>query len=292
MGDVQSGLLVWILPWEFNPELESVREKISRYTGQAEVRGMRYWILLDGSDPVSVVTVGVEPVRLFASIGTPLSLVRVIDLQAPKETLRTVAAQAVRLSRENGAEYAYLGLPARHSEAVLQFKEAGFQELGDTYEMECPLDAVYEHSGVLRFERVQRSELDRFLEYMKELLRSSPDVVLSMILDNIREMPDDFLDLWYGREHLFLVYRGETVVGLLDLNVKKGQISNIGVAPEQRNKGYGRQIMLYGMDFLKREGCDSAHLRVSVDNAVAIHLYKSLGFTIKDRINHLIWWKR
>jgi len=50
--------------------------------------------------------------------------------------------------------------------------------------------------------------------------------------------------------------------------------------------------MLYGMDYLKREGCDMTHLRVSVDNAAAIHLYGSLGFTIKDRINHLIWWKR
>jgi len=194
---------------------------------------MRYWVLLDGSDPVSVVTVGVEPIRLFAPIGTPLSLVRVIDLQAPKETLRTVAAQAVRLSRENGAEYAYLGLPARHSEAVRQFKEAGFQELGGTYEVECPLDAVYEHSVVLRFERVQRSELDRFLEYMKELLKSSPDAVLSMILDNIREMPDDFLDLWYGLEHLFLVYREETVVGMLDLNVKGGRSATSASLPSR-----------------------------------------------------------
>jgi mycothiol synthase len=105
-------------------------------------------------------------------------------------------------------------------------------------------------------------------------------------------MPDDFLDLWYGLEQLFLVYKGETVVGMLDLSVKEGQISNIGVAPGQRNKGYGRQIMLYGMDYLLREGCDSAHLRVSVDNAAAIHLYESLGFTVKDRINHLIWWKQ
>ncbi len=241
---------------------------------------------------MSVVTVGVESVRLFAPIGTPLSLVRIIDLQATKETMRAVAAQAVMLSRENGAKYAYLGLPARHFEVVLHFKQAGFQEFGDTYEMECPLEAIYEHSGSLRFERVQRSELDHFMEYMKELLRGSPDVVLSMILDNIREMPDDFLDLWYGREHLFLVYRGDTVVGLLDLNVKEGRISNIGVAPDQRNKGYGRQIMIYGMDLLKREGCDSAHLRVSVDNAAAIHLYESLGFTVRDRINHLIWWNR
>jgi ribosomal protein S18 acetylase RimI-like enzyme len=273
------------------PELQSIREKISKHIGQAEAQGMKYWVLLEDSNPVSVVTVGKEPVRLIAPIGTPLSLVRVIDTQASKETLRAVATQAIRLSEENGAEYSYIGFSARHEEAVPQFVEAGFQELGDTLRMECPLDAAYEPPDDLRFERVQRSDLNRFLHYLKEFMSGSPDVVLSMILDNIRDMPDEFLDLWYGREHLYLAYKGESVVGMLDLGVKNCRISNIGVAPEQRGMGYGRETMLFGLGVLKEEGCERAHLRVHVDNEVAIHLYEALGFSVTDRNKHLIWWR-
>jgi len=273
------------------PEIQSIREKISKYIGQAEAQGMKYWVLLEDLNPISVVTVGKEPVRLIAPIGTSLSLIRVIDIQVSKETLRAVATHAIRLSKENGAEYSYTGLSARYEDAVFQFKEAGFKELGDTYEMECPLDAVYEPSDALRFERVQRSDLNRYLQYMKEFMSGSPDIVLSMILDNIREMPDEFLDLWYRLEHLFLAYKGESAVGILDINVKEGRISNIGVAPEKRGKGYGRQIMLFGLGLLKDEGCSEANLRVHVDNEAAIHLYETLGFSVTDRIKHLIWWR-
>jgi ribosomal protein S18 acetylase RimI-like enzyme len=273
------------------PELQSFREKISKHIGQAEAQGMKYWVLLEDSNPVSVVTVGKEPVRLIAPIGTPLSLVRVLDTQASKETLRAIATQAIRLSEENGAEYSYIGLSARFEEAVLQFVEAGFQELGDTHRMECPLDAAYEPPDALRFERVQRSELNRFLQYMKGFMSGSPDIVASMILDNIRDMPDEFLDTWYGREHFYLAYKGESVMGMLDLGVKDCRISNIGVAPEQRGKGYGREIMLFGLGVLKEEGCERAHLRVHIDNEVAIHLYETLGFSVTDRNKHLIWWR-
>jgi ribosomal protein S18 acetylase RimI-like enzyme len=122
-------------------------------------------------------------------------------------------------------------------------------------------------------------------------MSGSPDVLASMILDNIRDMPDEFLDMWYGREHFYLAYKGESAVGVLDLRVKDGRISNIGVAPEQRGKGYGRKIMLFGLGVLKDEGCEKAHLTVHVDNVVAVRLYETLGFSVTDRIKRLIWWR-
>ena len=274
------------------PELQSIREKISKYVRQAEAQGMKYWVLLGDLNPISVVSVGKEPVLLIAPIGTPLSLVRVIDPQVSKETLRTVAIHVIRLSKENGAEYSYTRLSTRYKDAVFQFKEAGFKELADTYEMECPLNAVYEPSDILRFEKVQRSDLNRYLQYMKEFMSCSPDIVLNMILDNVRKMPDEFLDMWYRLEHFFLAYKGESAVGILDINVKECRISNVGVAPEERGKGYGRQIMLFGLRLLKDEGCSKANLRVHVGNEAAIHLYETLGFKVTDRIRHLIWWRQ
>ena len=274
-----------------DPELQSIKEKISKYIGQAEAQGMSYWVILEDMNPVSVVILGEEPVRLIAPIGTPLSLVKIIDLRASRETLRAVASKAVELSEKGGTEYSYLGLPAKHEEAVLQFRDAGYQEFADTHEMECPLASSHEHSDGLRFERVERSDLNRFLQLMKIYMSGSPDGALRLILENIREMPDEFLDMWHRLEQLFLVYDDEEAVGMLDLNVKEATIGNIGVAPEHRNKGYGRRIMIYGLGYLKDSGCDSARLRVHVENEAAIHLYETLGFRTVDRMKHLIWWR-
>ena len=273
------------------PELQSIKEKISKYIGQAEAQGMSYWVILEDMNPVSVVILGEEPVRLIAPIGTPLSLVKIVDPRASRETMRAAAYKAVELSEKSGAEYSYLGLPSKYEEAVLQFRESGYQELADTHEMERPLDTPHEHSDGLRFERVERSDLNRFLQLMKIHMSGSPDGALRLILDNIREMPDEFLDMWHRLEHLFLVYDGEAVVGMLDLNVKEATIGNIGVAPEHRNKGYGRRIMIFGLGYLKNSGCDVARLRVHVENEAAIHLYETLGFRAVDRMKHLIWWR-
>jgi len=274
------------------PELQSIKKKISKYVGQAEAQGMDYWVILDGMNPVTVVILGEEPVRMIAPIGTPLSLVKLIDPRASRGTLRAAASKAVELSEKGGAEYSYTGFSARHEEAVLQFREAGYQELADTHEMELPLDAPYESPNGLRFERVERGDLNRFLQLMKIYMSGSPDGALRLILKNIREMPDNFLDMWYSLEHLFLVYDGEMAVGMFDLNVNEATIGNIGVAPEHRNKGYGRRIMTYGLSYLRNSGCTSARLRVHVDNEPAIHLYETLGFRALDRLKHLIWWRQ
>jgi ribosomal protein S18 acetylase RimI-like enzyme len=274
-----------------DPEIDSIRDEISKYVGQAEDQGMRYWVIIEDITPVSVIILGEEPVRLIAPVGTPLSLVKLIDPRASKDVLRGAASKAIELSKESGAKYSYTIIPAKHEEAVLQFKNAGYQELADTHEMERPLDTFYEHSKGLRFERVERDDLNGFLKRMKVYMSGSPDEALRIILGNITEMPDNFLDIWHRLEHLYLVYDGEEAVGMLDINVKEATIGNIGVAPEYRNKGYGKQIMLYGLGYLKNSGCTSARLRVHVDNEAAIHLYETLGFKAEDRLKHLIWWR-
>lgn len=65
-------------------------------------------------------------------------------------------------------------------------------------------------------------------------MSSSPDVVLNRMLENLRRMPDEFLDLWYDCETFYRVYSDGEVIGILDLNVKKDVVSNIGVARRHR----------------------------------------------------------
>lgn len=277
-----------------DPELEPFKEKLSRHVGQAEVLGMPYWVFFEGADPVGVVDVGREPVMLLEPPGTPLSTVRAVDPDGPRETLEEFAERSLELSREKGVEYSYFSAPARHEAVVSAFEKAGFRELADTYRMVCQLEGPYEPSGGLRFEGVRREKLDDFIEHAIECMSGSPDVILTMILENLTQLKgtfEEFLDLWYGLEALFQVYADGELVGILDLNVREGVVGNIGMAPKHRGKGYGRQIMLFGLRKLMEEGRERASLRVHVDNGRAISLYESLGFSVTDRIKHLIWRK-
>lgn len=273
-----------------DPGMEPLREKLKRHVRQAEMLGLPYWAFAMGSDPVGIASVGAEPVMLFAPVGTKLSLVRVVDYEKSLEVLEEFAAGAMVITRENDAEYSYISFPAAQEGVEDVFKKEGFQELADTYRMACDL-VSYDPLGGLRLERVERGELDGFIELAIECMGGSPDVVLTMVLKNLRGMPENLLDLWFSLEKFFVIYEGEEPVGILDLNVKEGVVSNVGVATAHRGKGYGREIMLKGLKTLAEEGREKASLRVHVDNKVAIGLYESLGFSAEDRIKHLIWWK-
>jgi ribosomal protein S18 acetylase RimI-like enzyme len=123
----------------------------------------------------------------------------------------------------------------------------------------------------------------------QEFLQGSPDVRLTEALKHTAVLPDDFLSFRYSMEKFYFANEGQRTVGIINLNESKGLISNIGVDPAMRGKGYGRQMMLFGLDQLKRSGCKEAYLRVHVNNTPAIRLYESLGFVRSGRYKTLIW---
>lgn len=272
-----------------DPELEPFREAASNHTRQFEMMGMPYWVFVEGSEPIGVVSYGEEPLQLLAPPGTRFSLIRMVDLEKPVDVLGEFASRALALSKKKNIEYAVTSFPAGCEELAGRFMELGFEELANTYRMVCRLDGAYEPSGGLRFERVERGETTRFIEITREYMSGSRDVVMNLMLEHLLEVPEEFLDLWYGMETFYYVHDDGEIVAILDINTEEGMISNIGVAPQHRGKGIGRQVMLFGLRALKGEGCERARLRVHVDNAPAIHLYETLGFSVEEQFLHLIW---
>lgn len=274
-----------------DPGLKPLKDDLSSYTKRLDALGIPYWFFLEGSDPVGLVSISEEPVMLLEPPGTPLSIIRVIDPERSMETLEEFATKALTLSKDKEVDYSFISLPSRYNELVSQFENLGYKELADTYSMVCQLHGPYEPSEELRFERVERDWMDQFIDLAIDFMSGSPDIVLTMMLENLRDVKGKLLDIWYKMEEFFNVYKDEEVIGILDLNAHDGVVSNIGVAPQQRGKGYGRQIMLFGLKKLKEEGCKKASLRVHIDNIPAKNLYDSLGFTVTQRIKHLIWRK-
>jgi mycothiol synthase len=83
----------------------------------------------------------------------------------------------------------------------------------------------------------------------------------------------------------FLVARDRTgrMIGYIWLKIEAGspvgEIYVIGVHPDAAGQGLGRALVRAGLELLRERGCTSAALYVEAQNAPAVHLYRSLGFS-------------
>ncbi len=274
-----------------DPDLKPLLKKISKYAKQAEALNLPFWVFVQESKPIGIIVVGKEPIQLLAPPGTPVALINLIDTKLPKESIGTFATEALKLAIQRNVEYALATFRFEEDEAVNQFKKKGFKEFDDCYKMACQLDKRFKPSSELRVRQVKKEEMRQFIKLAEKFLQGSPDVALTKALEHILELPDEFLNFYYSQEKFYFAKKEAQHVGILDLNTTKGLVSNIGVDPQQRGRGYGKQIMLFALEQLRKSGCKQANLRVHVQNKPAVRLYESLGFSIAGRYKRLIWRK-
>lgn len=107
------------------------------------------------------------------------------------------------------------------------------------------------------------------------LLLSSPDSVSYKVVDQQGAMKG-FLVGMVDRD--FSDGRGR---GRL---TGSGHVIAVGVAPESRQRGYGRWLMNAAEHGFQRRGASIVHLEVHVTNAPACRLYERLGFVATQRM--------
>lgn len=86
---------------------------------------------------------------------------------------------------------------------------------------------------------------------------------------------------WFDPEDFLVLEEHGALVGYAWLKVEgeAGEFYVVGVDPERQGSGIGRALMDAGMTRLAERGIRSAHLYVEGDNAPALALYASFGFT-------------
>jgi mycothiol synthase len=72
-------------------------------------------------------------------------------------------------------------------------------------------------------------------------------------------------------------------------SVRKGRIHMLGVDPDYRGKGIGRELMMAGLTRLRNRGLKVAELTVDGENTVARALYQSLGFEVQT---NTLWYEK
>ncbi|MFX1576191.1 MAG: GNAT family N-acetyltransferase [Promethearchaeota archaeon] len=273
-----------------DPQLEQYKEKIQWYTKPVEALGFTYQLYLNEDQPVGIASIGQEPMQLFKPIGTPLIRLIVIDYAQSEEILNALADEVLHLAKSRDVDFAYLDILAKQERLGEHLKQIGFQELANRYEMIRPLNDSVKASDQLRYEQIRREDVKQFFVYMKEFMSGSPDVVLNMVIENMKDVPEEILDYWYQSDQAYFVYHEKELIGILDLVPPAGFIQNIGVAPAHRRKGFATEMLRFCLQLLKDAGNEKAKLGVHVDNKGAIRLYESLGFKVDEQVQTFIWW--
>ena len=85
------------------------------------------------------------------------------------------------------------------------------------------------------------------------------------------------------------------LVGELDGNIiascmagyegHRGWINYLAVSPSFQKKGYADKIMLKAEKLLSDAGCPKVNLQVRATNSAVIAFYKSIGYTVEERIS-------
>ena len=60
----------------------------------------------------------------------------------------------------------------------------------------------------------------------------------------------------------------------------EGELARLAVLPEEQSKGYGRIMLKFGMEELKRRGYKGIHMLVNKHNKKAISCYSVFGFGV------------
>ena len=101
-----------------------------------------------------------------------------------------------------------------------------------------------------------------------------------------------------SRRDIILVYDQDRAAGCCWTGVsyeqgmpsaRKGRIHMLGVAPNYRGKGLGRELMVIGLTRLRERGLRVAELTVDSENKAACALYESLGFEVQART---LWYEK
>jgi len=273
-----------------DPKLDEYTDALEPYVGHQQLLNP-YQVFLHDNELVGFVVVSKEPFKLIEPIGTPLSNIIFVDYTKPVEVLKEFADCALRIAKERNVAYSIIDIPTEHSEFVDHFMSIGYSEIAHSLRMNRSLEDYVGESCNLIIVKVERDEVFEFIDKLTEFMSGSQDNMLNIIFGNIVGLPEQFVDQWFNSTNLNYVYDKDVLIGILELSPKEMNIANIGVAPSQRRKGYGKQIMQYALKTLKEQNIEFARLRVHAENEKAIHLYESLLMTQASSYRALIWRK-
>lgn len=120
------------------------------------------------------------------------------------------------------------------------------------------------------------------LNFRKAIIQDSKKVAMmdSLFFHADIEDNDEFIVENIENENTFIVSTNNTDVGKVRIELMEGVggIYGLGIIPDFRGMGYGRELLIKSVLKLIEMGADKIVLQVETNNKNALNLYKSCGF--------------
>jgi len=178
------------------------------------------------------------------------------------------------------------------------FTKMGFRFIRRFLELRLDLSEVHEpHMGLIppRYRHMKSGEEDKLVNIQNRSFANTwgfnpntvEEIVYRIGLPNCS--PEDIL----------LSYDGDKVIGYCwtriyvgkneDSREGRGVIYMLGVDPDHRGKGIGKEVLLAGLSYMKSKCLRTVELTVDSKNRAARALYHSAGFRVRTRS---LWYEK
>lgn len=86
----------------------------------------------------------------------------------------------------------------------------------------------------------------------------------------------------------YIAVADNKIIGLCSINLEEDEVSiyALGIVPDYRGQGYGKELLCLMVDNLIRRGVSHIRLMVNCDNIQAITIYRKYGFRIAATIEY------
>lgn len=206
--------------------------------------------------------------------------------------------RAIDRARELGVKRVHVNIPEKSMTARELFVEMDFRFIRHFLELKLDLSEVhlpnlerigprYRHMKVGEEEKLVQVQNRSFADTWGFNPNTVEEIVYRIGLPNCS--PEDVI----------LACDGDTVIGYCWTRIygaedgvtrgDKGRIYMLGVHPDHRGTGIGKEVLLAGLSYLKGKGLGMVELTVDSENKAARALYRSAGFGIRARS---LWYEK
>lgn len=202
---------------------------------------------------------------------------------------RRFVERAIHRARELGLKRVHVNIPQNNLTAERLFSKMGFTFVRRFFQLRLGLSEPY-LPNVSRIApkccHMRRGEEEKLMQIQNRSFANTwgynPNTIEQIIYRTSLpgSSPEDIILACAEDKLIGYCWTRRKLGGHSAVDRGKGCIYMLGVDPDQRGKGVGKQVLLAGLRHLRSKGIRIVELTVDSENEAALALYRSVGFEV------------